>query len=125
MARTANATEKARLASSYGAALVDMEAATVARLAAMRELPMACFKAVSDTADATLPDLDRFIDHEGQLQLLRFLGYLALRPGFWAPVASLAKSSRMASLGLAEKIAQFLRHKDWAYTNRTGAFEKQ
>src|SRR3954467_8247694 len=47
--------EKQRLRESYGAALVDMEAATVARLALMRGVPICCFKAVSDAPDATLP----------------------------------------------------------------------
>ena len=49
--RVADATEKQRLASTYGAALVDMEAAAVARLAAMRGIPFYCIKGVSDGLD--------------------------------------------------------------------------
>ena len=37
-----------RLASTYKAALVDMEAAGIARLAAMRGIPFYCIKGVSD-----------------------------------------------------------------------------
>ncbi len=120
----ADAPEKARLAATYNAALVDMEAATLARLAAMRELPMCAFKAVSDAADAVLPDIDRFVDSEGQLRHLPFAGYLAVRPRYWSAVVALGKGSRMASLALADCLRQFLEHKDWAHTNRTGSFTK-
>ena len=120
----ADAAEKARLMASYGAVLADMEAATVARLAAMRELPMCCFKAVSDAAEAVLPPIDRFVDGEGQLHPVRFAFYLAARPGYWPAVATLARGSRLASEALAQKLEEFLQHKDWAYTNKTGDFAK-
>ena len=46
---------KARLAEAYGGAvLVDMEAATVARMAKMRQIPLLCIKGVSDEAGAKL-----------------------------------------------------------------------
>ncbi len=122
---TAGAAEKARLAATYGAAMVDMEAATVARLAAMRSLPMCAFKAVSDAADAVLPDIDRFVTSEGQLQTTRFVAHVALRPRYWGAVAGLAKGSKLASAALAAKLQIFLQHKDWQYTNRTGRFDKQ
>ncbi len=124
VAHTADAAEKARLAATYGAVLVDMEAATVARLAAMRSLPMCAFKAVSDAADAVLPNIDRFVNSEGQLQTGRFVAHVALRPRYWGAVAGLARGSRLASAALAEKLRLFLEHKDWAYTNCTGCFEK-
>lgn len=124
VAHTADAAEKARLSATYGATLVDMEAATVARLAAMRELPVCVFKAVSDVADAVLPAIDRFVTSDGQLQTARFVAHVALRPRYWGAVAGLAKGSAVASAALAEKLRIFLEHKDWAYTNRTGSFEK-
>ena len=120
----AGAAEKVRLLSTYGAVLVDMEAATVARLAAMRALPMCCFKAVSDDAEAVLPEIDRFIDADGQMQALRFGAYLAARPRFWGPVGKLARGSKLAASALAESLSAFLQHKDWAHTNRTGNFLK-
>ncbi len=122
--RPADATEKSRLLATYGAVLVDMEAATVARLAAMRKAPMCCFKAVSDEVDAVLPDLDRFVDEEGQLETTRFVAHVAVRPRYWGPVAALAKGSKVASVVLAQKTRLFLQHKDWMFTNRTGQFEK-
>ncbi|MGH9561862.1 MAG: nucleoside phosphorylase, partial [Terracidiphilus sp.] len=44
----ADQSEKRRLAAAYDAALVDMEAAAVARLAAMRGIPFYAIKGVSD-----------------------------------------------------------------------------
>ena len=46
--KVADEPEKHRLASAYPAALVDMEAAALARLAKMREIPFYCIKGVSD-----------------------------------------------------------------------------
>ena len=124
VAQTAGAAEKARLSATYGAVLVDMEAATVARLAAMRQLPMGCIKAVSDVEDAVLPEIDRFVDAEGQLQVLRFLGYLAVRPRYWGAVRGLARGSRVASGALAAALRAFLQHKDWEWTNRSGRIDQ-
>ena len=121
--RTADGAEKRRLANTYAAVLVDMEAATVARLAMMRSLPMGCFKAVSDAADAMLPEIDRFVDREGQLNLLKFAGYLAMHPRYWRSVVTLARGSSLASEALAGKLTLFLQHKNLEYTNRTGRFE--
>lgn len=120
--RTAGEPEKRRLAATYGAVMVDMEAATVARLAAMREIPMCCFKAVSDAANAYLPEIDPFVDRQGQLSTARFAAYLVRRPRFWRPVLTLAKGSRLACGVLARSVGDFLVHKDWAFTNRTGHF---
>ena len=46
----ANEAEKLRLAATYNAALVDMEAAAIGRLAQMRGIPFYCIKGVSDAA---------------------------------------------------------------------------
>ena len=85
---------------------------------------MCAFKAVSDRSDVILPDIDRFVTSEGQLQTLRFVAHVALRPRYWGAVAKLAKGSKLASRTLADKVRVFLEHKDWAFTNRTGLFER-
>ncbi len=54
--RVADEAEKRRLASTYSAGLVDMEAAAIARLAAMRGIPFYCIKGVSDGFADHLPD---------------------------------------------------------------------
>jgi adenosylhomocysteine nucleosidase len=106
--RVADAAEKLRLNQSYGAALVDMEAAAVARLSQMRGIPFCCFKAVSDAEDAVLPDLNEFIDAQGQMRMTAFLAHVALRPAFWAPLLELGRNSSVAARAIAEQVDQFL-----------------
>jgi adenosylhomocysteine nucleosidase len=106
--RVADAPEKQRLAASYRAAMVDMEAAAVARLAAMRGIPVRSIKAVSDGVGAELPDLNPFIDVNGQMEMMKFLGYVALRPGFWGPLAELGRNSALAAEALAVAVRGIL-----------------
>ena len=119
--QVADKNEKRRLWRSYGAALVDMESATIARLAQIRQIPLCCFKAVSDGPDATLPDLNHFIDEHGQMMMPAFLAYVALRPRFWKPLIRLGRNSSVAAEALAVKIKKFLQEKNVQRTNRTGA----
>ena len=113
-AHVADAPEKQRLATTYTAALVDMEAAAVARLAEIRGIPMHCLKAVSDDPDAGLPDLNPFIDPSGQLKLARFLAHVALRPAFWLPLVALGRRSAQAADALAATLQSFLAEQDQA-----------
>jgi len=117
----ANTKEKRRLWQSYGAVLVDMEAATIARQAQMRRIPFCCFKAVSDGPDAVLPDLNAFINKQGHLQLLPFLGHVMFRPKFWKPLIKLGRSSSLAANAIASKVQKFLVEKNVDRANRTGA----
>ncbi|MBS1799157.1 MAG: nucleoside phosphorylase [Acidobacteria bacterium] len=119
--QVADRDEKRRLWRSYGAALVDMESATIARLAQIRQIPLCCFKAVSDGPDARLPNLNRFIDGQGQMRMASFLAHVALQPRFWKPLARLGRNSGLAADALAEKINKFLLEKNVQRTNRTGA----
>jgi adenosylhomocysteine nucleosidase len=100
--------EKHRLAASYGAMFVDMEAATIARLAQMRGIPMHCIKAVSDGVGANLPDLNPFIDIDGKLKMTSFLTYVALRPQYWGPLAQLGRNSAAGARALVRPIEEFL-----------------
>ena len=112
--------EKQRLFQTYGAVMVDMESATVARMAQQREIPMCCIKAVSDDATAVLPNINPYV-RNGQLRLLPFLVSVAVRPRFWRPLIGLARHSAGAAKSLAKGVDRFLLHKDWARLNRTGA----
>lgn len=118
--QVADEVEKIRLRESYGAVLVDMEAAAIARLAGIRAIPVCCFKAVSDGRGAKLPDLNRFINANGQLQMLPFLAYVALRPQYWTSLMELGRSSAVAAKALAQTINKFLAEKNVEQTNRTG-----
>ena len=59
--------EKQRLAAAYGAALVDMEAAAVARLAAMRGIPFLASRASATASTSACPIFNRFIRPRRQL----------------------------------------------------------
>jgi adenosylhomocysteine nucleosidase len=117
----ADSPEKRRLWHSYGAVLVDMEAATVARLARMRGIPLCCFKAISDGVNADLPDLNPFIDQHGQMRMPAFLAHVAIRPHHWSPLARLGRNSSIAAQAIATKLEKFLIEKNVERTNRTGA----
>jgi adenosylhomocysteine nucleosidase len=121
-ARVADAAEKKRLAATYpGAALVDMEAATVARLAAMHGIPMLCIKGVSDEAGADLPDLNPFIDQAGQMRMIPFLAHIALRPRVWPSLVHLGRNSARAADAMRDLILEFMKEKDVEKLIRTGS----
>jgi len=70
---------------------------------------MRCVKAVSDGVGAELPDLNPFIDVDGQMKMVKFLAYVAMRPGFWGPLAQLGRNSGVAAKALAESVEGVLR----------------
>lgn len=121
MARVADASEKKRLFATYGAVMVDMESATIARMAQQRGIPMCCIKAVSDDAGAILPDINPYL-REGQLRMAAFLAGVLVKPQFWMPLVHLGRNSALAANALGAVLHQFLIHKDWAGVNRTGSF---
>jgi adenosylhomocysteine nucleosidase len=106
--RVADEAEKRRLAAAYGAGLVDMEAAGVARLAAMRGIPFYCVKGVSDGFREKLPDFNRFILPEGRFQLGRFAVFCILRPWYWPSLIRMGENSSKASQSVRESLLDFL-----------------
>lgn len=98
----AHADEKRSLAEKYQAVLVDMEAATVARMAAARQVAFYCFKGVSDGYNDRLPDFSRFIDSGGELRMAAFLAYAAVHPKYWPSLQRLGKNSSAAASALAD-----------------------
>ena len=119
-ARVADPREKARLRSSYpNAVMVDMEAATVARLAEMRGIPVACIKGVSDDVGARLPDLNPYISAGGQLRLIPFLAHLAVRPRYWKAIAELNRNSSTAARAMCDLIIEFVEENNGDQLNRT------
>jgi adenosylhomocysteine nucleosidase len=100
-AAVAGVADKRRLAAEYRAGLVDMEAASIARLAAMRGIPFQCIKGVSDGFGENLPDFNRFITPEGQLSLPRLLFFVLPRPWCWPALIRMGENSHKASQNLA------------------------
>lgn len=104
----ANEGEKLRLAASYPTALVDMEAAAIARLATMREIPFYCIKGVSDGLHDRLPDFNRFLTPEGRFQTAQFALFAACRPIYWPALLRMGENSKRASQKIAESLLDFL-----------------
>jgi len=100
--------EKRRLAETYQAVLVDMEAAAVARVARTVGLSFLCFKAVTDGPNDTLPDFNRFLRDDGRLRMIALVLYALLHPRYWAPLRELGQNSRAAALELANFIPRSL-----------------
>jgi len=106
--RVADVHEKLRLASTYSAALVDMEAAGVARLAQMRGIPFYCIKGISDGYSDQMPDFNCFISKNGQFQLARFVVFAALRPWHWPALMRMGENSRKAAQGIRVSLLDIL-----------------
>ncbi len=106
--RVADQAEKRRLAAAYKAGLVDMEAAAIAHLAAMRGIPFYCIKGVSDGFNDQLPDFNNFISASGQFRLTRFILFALLRPWRWPALIRMGENSSKAAQGIAEALLDFL-----------------
>jgi adenosylhomocysteine nucleosidase len=120
--RVADGAEKNRLAATYpGAVLVDMEAATVARLADMHGISLLCIKGISDAVGATLPNLNPFIDRRGQMRMGRFLSYVAVRPRYWPSLLHLGVNSARAADAMRDLILKFMEEKNVEKLIRTGS----
>ena len=110
--RVADQAEKRRLAAAYGADLVDMEAAAVARLAAGRGIPFHCVKGVSDGVADRLPDFNGFISADGKFARTRFASFALLRPRYWRALLRLERNSRKAAAGLRQALGDILERGD-------------
>jgi adenosylhomocysteine nucleosidase len=106
----ASVREKSRLHASYSAAAVDMEAASVARLAHAHGLGFHAIKAISDEAEFEVEGLARFSTAEGQFREAAFALHAALRPAMWSKVIALGRNSSKAVDALTEALRGEL---DW------------
>jgi adenosylhomocysteine nucleosidase len=104
--------EKLRLAQAYGAAVVDMEAAAIGRLAAMRSIPFYCIKAVSDALNEPLPDLNPFLAPDGHFRTARFTLFALMRPWYWPTLVRMGENSKRAAAALREAVSEFLAERD-------------
>ncbi len=107
--------EKQRLYASYYASAVDMEAATVARIAQAHSLYFQAIKVISDEATFELKELARFATHDGQFREGAFAAYSVARPHLWTKLFKLAGNSKRAVQSLTTELETQL---DW-YRQRT------
>jgi adenosylhomocysteine nucleosidase len=104
----ASVREKARLAASYGAMVVDMEAASVARLARAHGLAFRAIKGVSDAHDFELISLARFAGKRGSFRTGAFALHTAARPWTWGKAVRLGRGSSRALVGLEAALREVL-----------------
>lgn len=96
----ASVAEKARLVELFGAGMVDMEAAAVARIALARSLGFRAIKGVSDGYAFELSSLGRFEGERGTFRTGAFAAYTAVRPWTWGKAIELGRGSAKALAGL-------------------------
>lgn len=100
--------EKERLRQTYGASMVDMEAATVARLARAHGVRFRAVKGISDGPEFELGGLSKFTGKRGEFLTARFALHTMLRPWTWSKAMQLGKWSNLALGGLRGKLRQIL-----------------
>lgn len=96
----ADAQQKAKFASAFGAHAVDMEAAAVARAADAHGVKFLACKVISDRSDQHLPPLAPFIGKDGRFHVGKFAFYIAFRPWLWKGLRRLASDSLKAAQAL-------------------------
>lgn len=100
--------EKARLHAAYGAAIVDMEAATVARLAEARGVGFRAIKGISDGHDFEMASLGKFSGKHGGFRTGAFALHTALRPHHWGKAMRLGRESQRALVGLEKVLRELM-----------------
>jgi adenosylhomocysteine nucleosidase len=109
--------EKRRFAESYGASLVDMEAAAVGRAARARGIPFYCWKAVTDIATEDLPDFNYFLDQEKQLRTRQVAAYALTHPRYVAPLLRMGRNSKSGADALAQALRRWMDEGRYANSN--------
>jgi adenosylhomocysteine nucleosidase len=109
--------EKRQVAERYGASLVDMEAAAVARLARAKGIPFHCWKTVTDMATEDLPDFNSFLDNEKQLRTGRLATYALTRPRYVAPLLRMGKNGRSGADALGQTLRRWIDEGKYADSN--------
>lgn len=104
----ASVQEKARLRAAYKASMVDMEAATLARLSIAQGLAFRAIKGISDAHDFELASMSRFTGKQGSFRTGAFALHVALRPNLWEQAMTLGRSSQQALKQLSEQIKSIL-----------------
>jgi adenosylhomocysteine nucleosidase len=106
-AEIASPEQKAKLGYAFGAQVVDMEAAAVARGAHARDVSFMAVKAISDESDFVLPQMNRYVSPEGKFRTAGFALAMAVRPWMWARTVRLARNSARASRALCDWLERY------------------
>jgi len=104
VAEMASVERKRVLGAKYGAVVVDMEAAAVARVAGLRGVRLGAVKVISDVLDFEIPVVEGSVDGQGAFHVGRFLAGVAARPWVWGRVIRMAGNSSLAAKNLSEAL---------------------
>ena len=104
----ASVSTKRWLADTYPAALVDMEAATVARLAAAHGRRFRAIKAIADAHDFELAGLSQFSTPQGEFRTVAFALHTAVHPGTWSKAMELGRNSALALRNLHVRLLEVI-----------------
>jgi hypothetical protein len=105
----ASPAEKQRLFRETACDAVDMEGGVVRRLADSAGVPMLHIRAISDSANETVPvEMMSWIDDVGKPLPGRIAANLALHPGQIPAMIRLGKNSRLALANLARAVRQIV-----------------
>ena len=99
---------KRKLAETFHAVAVDMEAAAVAEVAREAGIEFRCVKAISDEVDFVMPPLHQFVDQAGSFHTGKFVTWVAFRPRYWRQTMLLAQNSKRASAALCNWLTQHM-----------------
>jgi adenosylhomocysteine nucleosidase len=92
--------DKAAAFRATGAAAVDMESVSVARIAAEHQLPFVCVRVIVDTAADALPRAVVAASGSGRIQITRLLAGLIVAPGDIGALLQLTQRYRTAMRSL-------------------------
>ncbi len=115
--RVAGREEKRRIAETFGASLVDMEAAAVGRLALSKGVPFFCWKAVTDVATEEMPDFNLFLDSEKQLRISRLAAYALTHPRYVAPLLRMGKNGKHGADAMGHALHRWIDKGRYADSN--------
>jgi adenosylhomocysteine nucleosidase len=103
----ADVTDKQRLWQTLGAAAVDLESASVARVASTHRLPFAVLRAICDPAQRSLPPAAlSALDAKGAVGVWRVLASIALQPCQLPDLLRLAGDAARARSALLQRVRQ-------------------
>ncbi len=101
--------QKAELFQRHGAAMVDMESAALAALAARRGLPLTILRAVSDPADHALPaQTAEWVREDGTIDTKAAMMFLATHPWLAGRMMTLRRNAQAAAAALAGPVRDAL-----------------
>jgi len=98
--------QKAKLRQAYGAQAVDMEASAVAQSAQAHRVKFMACKVIFDTSGTALAPFELFVGDDGAFRVLRFLGYVAVRPWLWPKVGRWAREAARAATNLCAALTE-------------------